>query len=203
MNSEARAIHDREEAAAGARLSEDDLALLFSESHLQYRYTAALNKWHEYDGIRWRPDTTLRVWDLIRGLLRRIAPELGDKSGRLLSAPTVAHVEKLAQSDRRHAMTPEQWDADVWILNTQDGTLRLKTGELLPHELDDYCTKVTNAGIGEDRAEWLKFLTRVTNDDRELQAFLQRLIGYCLTGETYEHSLPFVYGPGGMENPHS
>lgn len=109
MNSETFTRDMRGEVGITApRLSEDDLALLFSESHPTYRYTAQWNKWHEYDGIRWKPDSTLQVWDLTRAMLRGIAPELGDKSGRLLSAPTVAHIEKLAQSDRRHAMTAEQ-----------------------------------------------------------------------------------------------
>ena len=39
-------------------------------------------------------------------------------------------------------------------------------------------------------------LDRVTAGDVELQLFLQRMAGYCLTGSTEEHALFFLYGTG-------
>ena len=33
-------------------------------------------------------------------------------------------------------------------------------------------------------------------DDAELQAYLRRVVGYCLTGITSEHALFFLYGTG-------
>jgi putative DNA primase/helicase len=52
------------------------------------------------------------------------------------------------------------------------------------------------AGEGKDCPLWLRFLDRVTGRDVELQAFLQRMIGYCLTGSIREHALFFLYGTG-------
>ena len=43
---------------------------------------------------------------------------------------------------------------------------------------------------------FLRFLAEVTADNRELQAFLQRLLGYSLTGSIREHILAFFYGLG-------
>jgi putative DNA primase/helicase len=48
-----------------------------------------------------------------------------------------------------------------------------------------------------DTPKWSAFLTEVTNGDVELEAYLQRLVGYCLTGSTREHVLAFLYGSGG------
>jgi putative DNA primase/helicase len=42
---------------------------------------------------------------------------------------------------------------------------------------------------------WCKFL-KVVLADVELRAFVRRLVGYCLTGSTQEHVLPFLYGIG-------
>src|SRR5215467_12403723 len=42
----------------------------------------------------------------------------------------------------------------------------------------------------------MKFLNRITNDDAGLQDFLQRIVGYCLTGITQEHAIFFLYGTG-------
>src|ERR1017187_1284583 len=43
---------------------------------------------------------------------------------------------------------------------------------------------------------WRRFLDRVTDGNAELQAFLQRVIGDCLSGSVCEHALFFLYGTG-------
>ena len=65
---------------------------------------------------------------------------------------------------------------------------------------EDYITKmvaVAPAAPGTAAPQWDKFLQRVTGGDLELQSYLQRMAGYCLTGDTREHALFFIYGPGG------
>jgi putative DNA primase/helicase len=104
----------------------------------------------------------------------------------------------MANADRRHAATTDQFDADDWILNTPAGVVDLTTGQLRPHRQDDYCTKITNATPtpGATCPRWLAFLHRVTNGDADLIAFLQRIAGYCLTGCIRDHALFFFFGKG-------
>lgn len=115
---------------------------------------------------------------------------------KIATAQTVAAIERLARADRRHAATVEQWDADPWLLNTPGGAVDLRTGDLLRHESGRYLTKITGASPGNDCPLWRSFLNRITDGNYELQTFLQRVIGYCLTGSTREHALFFVYGTG-------
>jgi putative DNA primase/helicase len=75
-------------------------------------------------------------------------------------------------------------------------TYDLKTGLARPHNREDYITKCTAVVAGGDCPMWLAFLDRVTAGDKELQAYLQRMAGYCLTGVTREHVLFFLYGTG-------
>jgi putative DNA primase/helicase len=49
---------------------------------------------------------------------------------------------------------------------------------------------------GGDCPRWLQFLDEITAGDTELQAYLRRVAGYCLTGITTEHVLFFCYGTG-------
>ena len=105
-------------------------------------------------------------------------------------------MERLAEADRRHAATASQWDSDPWLLNTPTGTVDLLTGDLRRHRREDYITKVTAAGPGGSCPLWLIFLERVTNGDSDLQSFLQRMVGYALTGSTREQALFFLYGTG-------
>jgi putative DNA primase/helicase len=183
------------------RFSEDALALRFSELYADdLRYVARWAQWLRWDGTRWAEDTTLNVYDLARAICREASAECGENekatATRLASKSTRAAVESLAQADRRHAATVEQWDTDPWLLNTPTGTCDLRTGELRPHRHEEYITKITASAPSGECPLWLKFLDRVTGGDAELQAFLQRTIGYCLTGTTREHALFFLYGTG-------
>jgi putative DNA primase/helicase len=78
-------------------------------------------------------------------------------------------------------------------------TINLRTGAgRLPDPID-YNTKVTAvcaAAPGTPAPLWAAFLDRVTAGDLELQEYLQRVAGYCLTGSVAEHALFFLHGTG-------
>ena len=63
-------------------------------------------------------------------------------------------------------------------------TIELRTGLNRPARREDYCTKTTAAKAGGECPLWHKFLDEITNRDPDLQAYLQRMAGYCLTGIT-------------------
>jgi putative DNA primase/helicase len=179
--------------------ADDAIALRFSQRYGDdLRYTALWGRWRRWDGTRWRQDDTLVVFDLIRKYCRLVSAGCEDDklSRRLTSAETVYAVERLIRADRRHAATVEQWDSDPLLLNTPAGTVDLRTGTLHAHRREDYCTKMTAASSGGPCPRWKEFLNRVTADNPELQDYLQRMFGYCLTGLTREHALFFLYGSG-------
>jgi putative DNA primase/helicase len=62
----------------------------------------------------------------------------------------------------------------------------------------DYMTKITAVGPDDNCPTplWLTFLARVTDNNEELQLYLQRMCGYCLTGSVREHAMFFLYGKG-------
>src|SRR4029077_11506387 len=73
-----------------------------------------------------------------------------------------------------------------------------RTGEERPHNQSDLLTKIT--GVAPDAScstpVWDAFLSRVTDNQSGLSAYLQRVAGYSLTGSTQEHALFFLYGLG-------
>ncbi|HEV2400855.1 MAG TPA: phage/plasmid primase, P4 family [Candidatus Sulfotelmatobacter sp.] len=183
------------------RLSEEALALRFSRQYADdLRYVSSWGHWMCWDGLRWTNDNTLHVFDLARGICRKASAECGDARDRtamrIAAAQTVTAIERLARADRRHAARVEQWDTNVWLLNTPQGTVDLRTGKIHEHTRDEYITKITATGPGGNCPIWLQFLARVTGGDPELQSFLQRMVGYTLTGSTCEQALFFLYGTG-------
>jgi putative DNA primase/helicase len=179
--------------------SDDALALRFAELHAKdLRYVAEWGRWLRYDGMRWQFDDTLVAFDRARVICRAAAAECNSLklAKGLASAKTVAAVERLARCDRRLAATVDQWDADPWLLNTPRGVIDLRTCEMRAHHADDYLTHMTAVAPEGECPRWHKFLEEITDKDKGLQDYLQRVSGYALTGVTTEHALFFYFGKG-------
>lgn len=197
--SAARRAADMERTATPA-FSDEDLASRFSAQHAaDLRYVASWGKWLIREPARWRIDDTLHIFDQARAVCREAASECNDNDmgRRIAAAATVSAVERLARSDRRHAATSDQFDVDPWALNTPNGVVDLTTGEMRAHRPDDHFTKVAAVSPGGDCPRWLQFLDEITQGDGQLVSYLQRFIGYTLTGIIREHAFAFLQGPGG------
>jgi putative DNA primase/helicase len=191
------ALHD----VVSIAFSDDALALEFADQNLdRLRYVPIMGKWFVWDGKRWEMDTKLIARAAARGICRGAAQKCNkSKASKLIaSARTISSVERLGQCDQRIVAVVDQWDADPWLLNTPDGTIDLRTGEMKPHDPADYITKVT--GVAPDfkmpTPVWDAFLEKITGESEELEKYLQRKTGYELTGITREHALFFSYGTG-------
>jgi len=186
-------------ASPAPHLSEQDLALRFlSQHHGRLRYVDAWGKWYVWNGKVWIPDNTREAFDLVREVCLVASNEADRRAAiGLASASTVSGVERLTRGYRALAATFDQWDQDAWLLNTPDGVLDLRSGRLRPHSAIDYMTKMTAvAPDGGKCRGWLEFLSRVTGGDAELQAYMQRIAGYVLTGSVSAQVLFFAYGTG-------
>lgn len=182
--------------------SEEDLALRFVERYGPgLRHVAPWGKWLwlKPGGNLWVVDDSLYVFDLIRHLCREAAASEWLKpsiAAAIASAKTVAAVERLARSDRRIAANVDQWDADPWLLNTPAGGVDLRSAGSCRRRPQAYFTKSTAVKARGDCTLWRAFLKRITDGNAQLERFLQRMAGYCLTGSTREHALFFLYGTG-------
>jgi putative DNA primase/helicase len=93
---------------------------------------------------------------------------------------------------------PEEMDMDMMLLNVNNGTIDLRMGKLREHRRDDFITKQSSVDYvsGASCERWLSFLGRIMNNNTNLIEFLQRAIGYALTGDIGEQTLFFLYGTG-------
>ncbi len=182
-------------------LTQDGAAVAFTAAHAdRFRYDWTAGGWRDWTGTHWAQDLSGAVPEAMRQTVRALASRATPSLRKgVLSAGFFAGAEKIAQSDPAHAVTAAAWDRDPWLLGTPGGTVDLRLGKLCHADPADGITRQTAAAPAETEAcpQWLQFLEDATGADDNLIRFLRAWCGYCLTGETREHALIFLYGPGG------
>jgi len=164
----------------------------------KFRHVTNRNDWYFYDGKVWTPDEKLNRYTFAREMCSQIARECPEHSVKkaLTHANTVADVIKVVGYDASMKALINEFDLDPMLLNTQDGVVDLRNGSIRPHRHEDYFSQITSCGVGDGCPVWIEFLKRITCGDEGLQSYLQRVVGYALTGSTKEHALFFLYGSG-------
>jgi putative DNA primase/helicase len=185
--------------------SDDHLACLFTEAHSNYfRYVHEHGKWREFDGHCWIEAAYPLVCDLVRGQARIMAQEIAATDEKIspstlrgfTSGQKISAGEKLARGTPGILISHSAFDADPRCFNTPAGIVD-GNGLLVTRGLAErYCTKSAAVAPGGDCTQWRRFLDEITDGDKELQAYLQRMAGYCLTGLTDEQVMFFLYGTG-------
>ena len=92
----------------------------------------------------------------------------------------------------------EEFDQYPDLLAVRNGVVELRTGELKPHNARLLLTKRVDIAYNpEARAwRWERFLTEVFEPHPELVPYMQRLLGYGITGRTSEQIVALLVGKG-------
>ena len=174
----------------------------------QIRYCHAWKKWLIWDGVRWAVDQSGRIYQLAKKVVRKIYGDAQTGNGYGLRTAIAKHAIASESDSRIKAMvalaqsevpiTPDMLNSNPWLLNCLNGTIDLRTGELLPHQIEHFITKLASVEFDPNATcpLWHQFLIRIMDENEQLIKFLQRAIGYALTGETSEQCLFIFYGCG-------
>lgn len=171
---------------------------------------ASRRPWYIWEGIRWAPDETGEIERLAKNTVRSIYKEasaLSDPEARdtLLKHATKSEAAgriramlELAATEPEISMTSDMLDSHSWLFNVENGTIDLRTGQRRPHLRADLITQLSPVehSISAKAHRWLQFLQEVFQGDDELIDYVQRALGYTMTGETREQCLFFCYGQG-------
>lgn len=182
-------------------VTEDAAAVSFAGKYRdRLLYCHDTGAWFEWTGAIWRQNRVGVAFEWARTLARELAVTESDKVRYITSKTSFATgVERFARSDPAFAVTIEKWDTDPFLLGTPDGTVDLRTGQLRAADPKDRITRQTAVAPADGLPcpLWKTFLQETTGGDADMIRFLQQWAGYSLTGDTREHALAFVYGPGG------
>jgi putative DNA primase/helicase len=189
---------DSNSNAISAILTQDWLARAFVvENRQRIRFDHYRGRWYIFNSARgiWECDETGAILDEIRRFCAAHDNPLKPKLGR---ANTIFGIEQLARVDIEIAVTSSEWDDHPYLLGTPGAYIDLRTGVQHPPNADRMVTQSTIAAVEVGEPEhWLRFLNEATGHDAEYVDYIQRALGYCLTGDVKEQILFFVHGPGG------
>lgn len=84
------------------------------------------------------------------------------------------------------------------LLNFKNGTVDLRTGRMRPHSQADLLTYMLDLEYqpAAKCPRWEAFLSEIFPDMPEMPAYIQRLVGYGITGHTAEQSFAVMWGKG-------
>lgn len=176
--------------------------------HGEYlRYCYETGYWLVWNGKVWAKDNGDQIMSLAKDTVRGIYAEAANTSDDRQRKELADHAKKSESESKLHAMIAlardlvpikvQELDANKMLFNCQNGTIDLRTGILNRHRRGDFITLISPFEYDPDAHSdlWEQHLLRVTGNDKELIAYLQRVFGYCLTGETKEQVMFFIFGP--------
>ena len=179
------------------------------------RYCHAFKKWLVWDGKRWAVDETGQACRLAKHTMLeflRQAMEIKNNAtekfaGGSLDNRRITNALSLAECEIY--VKPAELDQNPYLLNFLNGTVDLRKGQLQPHDRKDLITKLIHHEYRPKAKcpRWYEFLDQIMGGgpdagEAELERaqrlieYLQRTLGYSLTGCTREKAIFIPFGEG-------
>lgn len=205
-----RAIHQFIDTDFGEAYA---LELLYSE---RLRFVVGV-KWIIWTGMRWRRDTKRAIVQFghmvsairLEAALLMVKDAVGDaERDKAIARVRYAHgrgnlpmIERMlatAATMPKIVMEDDELDRDIFKMGVKNGVLDLERGVLIDPHPEQYITRRTEIPYFPDATcpTWERFLLDVFKGDEELIDYVQRCLGYALTGDIREQYIWFAYGSG-------
>lgn len=174
------------------------------------RFDHASRAWFTFDGRYWRRDADGAIVREAKSVGDRLLAEaqvINDHDSRKRriafalksqASTRVRAMVELAQSEPGIPVAADAFDRPAQLLNARNGTIDLRSGELLPHDPAHLLSRIIDIDYAADATcpTWERFVSEVFQSDAELIEFAHRVIGYCATGETREQLFLILHGDG-------
>ncbi len=179
---------------------------------VRYNYTD--KRWIYYDGRKWCTDLTGTVKRLADKSVEameaeaQVYAEMDEEEGGDMTKAFQKHVKASRSNRSKRAMLdevthyvpvlPQHLDTHKIYINTPAGVIDLRDGTLHDHAPEQYITKITSVEYSPnaDCPKWLSFLDDIFMGDKDLIRYIQKAVGYSLTGSTSEQCVFFLFGTG-------
>lgn len=176
------------------------------------KYVPATDTWYGWDrpSGRWVKDEGSRRYRYAENVIGSIHIEalmtqdedlrrrLRQHAWRSAGGPRIREMLRIAANDGDIQTRPDIFDADPTLLAVKNGVLDLRTGTLRRARQGDYLTRMAPVEYDPQAAcpIFRRFLNRIFEDNAPLIGFVQRALGYSLTGDTRERCFFLLHGAG-------
>ncbi len=171
------------------------------------RFVPERKSWFFYEGGIWQKDTgSLRAMKYcmeLADLMYTFALEIRDEDKRKAYMKYVGRwqshanrVNILKDAQVHHPIAQGSFDTDIYVFNCKNGTLHIDTGEFTEHRSTDLLTKMSpvyfDPNARSDRFD--TYIDEIMSGDADRAKFLQKIMGYGLTGDTRHECMTILYG---------
>lgn len=185
--------------------------LLVAKYGENFRYLLDAEEWRYFDGRRWSANSA-EIHRAAKATVRAMSEEavrIDDMEKRATflkfalrseSDHNLNRMVSRARHEKKVEALSSDFDQDQWLLNVQNGTVDLRTGALRPPRREDLITKMCSVEFDPSAKcpRWERFLSEIFPGQPDVVGFLQRSLGYSLTGETGERCIWFLIGDRGQ-----
>lgn len=173
----------------------------------EVRYNTTAKEWYFYDGKVWKIDVGGMV---VHAKAKQLFDALMIYAGSIEDEQTQKlfreYYGKFGSKNKRDTLikdaadccyiSSEELDCNPNLFNCQNGTFEIDTMKFRPHNGEDYITKISNVVYDEKAVseEWNKFINEVLPHDKEKVKYLQKAVGYSLSGQCSLETCFILYG---------
>lgn len=173
----------------------------------ELRYNTTAKEWYCYTGKIWKLDcggmeVHARAKKLFDALMIYAVSIEDEQTQKLFRE----YYGKFGSKNKRDTLikdaadccyiSSEELDCNPNLFNCQNGTFELDTMKFREHRADDFITKMSNVVYDEkaDYTIWDKFINEVLPHDKEKVRYLQKALGYSLSGHCSLETCFILYG---------
>jgi len=174
------------------------------------RYDHKRGRWLKWQKNWWAEDERAVVQQAAKAVARlrgqfaltlddaKVYKKEFDWALRSEARPRLEAMLKLAESEPLLADDGTGWDANPWLLGVKNGVIDLRTGKLHDGKQADKITMHTDVEFdpAARASRWEQFISEIFGRDQQMMEYVQRAVGYSLTGDVSEQVIFLAHGTG-------
>jgi P4 family phage/plasmid primase-like protien len=205
-----QALNDKIKKGKRYELNDIGDAQYLSDYLVSYRWCEEKKGWMHFEKGVWKKDYRLCIRESVKRLVIRRLKDVKHISGEEEQRVFIKHVGKLCNHTVRErilrdtqslkSILADDFDTHDYLLNCKNGTLDLKTFDFYEHKKDEYHSKIANVDyVKEEKTPelFLKFVDTTFEGNEELIRYVQKIMGFALTGDAGLQEFYIFWGKGG------
>ncbi|NBI05784.1 phage/plasmid primase, P4 family [Senegalia massiliensis] len=176
--------------------------------HDMARYSYIDRGWYYYNGRKWTFDNSGYIKGLTEKILKDMKKDLAYCNTEEEEKQFLKHLKytrnnrgknnMIKESEHRLSILPREFDKKKDIFNVMNGVVSLRDASLSNHRHDQHLSKISYVEYTDtiDAPMWEEFLEQIFDNDKELIDYIQKAVGYSMSGSTKEQCVFFCYGNG-------